>query len=84
MKYQPASDRPGIYTFTYQAADPQGSTSQWTTRHGRGHATRATPPPDANPDSIRLPVGVAGDVAVLANDVDPDGDELTITDVDRA
>ena len=37
--------------------------------------------PDANPDSIRLPVGVAGDVPVLANDVDPDGDELTITAV---
>jgi hypothetical protein len=81
LKYQPTGDRADTYTFTYQSADPQGSTSQKTvvTVEVTDAANSA---PFANPDAIRLPVGVADNLDVMANDVDPDGDDLTITGVD--
>ena len=70
----------GIYTFTYQAADPQGGTSLKTeVKVDVLGADAANDPPTANPDSIRLPVGVPADFDVKANDFDPDGDELTIS-----
>ncbi len=70
----------GRYTFTYQAADPQGGTSPKTqVTVDVLSADAANDPPTANPDSIRLPVGVPADVDVKANDFDSDGDELTIS-----
>jgi len=81
LKYQPSSDKPGIYHFTYQAADPQGGTSL-KTDVTVDVTDGPNEPPTANHDAIRLPVGVADDLDVLANDVDPDGDPLTITKVD--
>ena len=79
LRYQPPSTA-GIYTFTYQAADPQGGTSPKTqvTVEVSG-ADAANGPPVANPDAIRLPVGVPVPLDVKANDTDPDGDELTIS-----
>jgi hypothetical protein len=78
LKYDPP-DTPGIYTFTYQAADPQGGLSQKTlvTVEVLG-ADAPNEPPVAQPDAIRLPVGVEKPLDVKANDVDPDGDDLTI------
>ncbi|MEP7112292.1 MAG: Ig-like domain-containing protein [Ilumatobacteraceae bacterium] len=81
LEYTPPPDRPpGIYKFTYQAADPQGGTSEKTevTVEISGDDT-ANQPPVANSDAIRLSVGVAGTIDVKANDSDPDGDPLTIS-----
>ncbi|MGZ6986806.1 MAG: Ig-like domain-containing protein, partial [Ilumatobacteraceae bacterium] len=78
LRYQPP-DAPGVYTFKYQAADPQGGTSAKTTVTvdvlGDNSPNVA---PTANPDALRLPVGKPTPLDVRANDVDPDGDEMTI------
>jgi Bacterial Ig domain len=78
LKYFPP-DTPSVYTFTYQAADPQGGTSAKTLVTvdvvGDDAPNGA---PDANPDAIRLAVGKTATVDVKANDVDPDGDDLFI------
>ena len=78
LRYQPP-DTPGVYTFTYQAADPQGGTSSKTlvTVDVLGDDA-ANEPPKALPDAIRLPVGKTATLDVKANDTDADGDELTI------
>ncbi len=78
LKYQPPN-KPGVYTFTYQAADPQGGTSQQTVVTVTVSAADAeNNAPVARPDAIRLPVGVVGELDVKANDIDPDGDDLRI------
>ena len=61
LRYQPPPDRAGIFQFTYQAADPQGGTSQRTavTVEVSG-ADAENKPPEALPDAIRLRVGVVG------------------------
>jgi Bacterial Ig domain len=85
LEYTPPQDRPpGIYKFTYQAADPQGGTSEDTevTVEVSGAAT-ANQPPVTSADAIRLSVGVAGTIDAKANDSDPDGDPLTISVGDR-
>ena len=84
LLYTPPQE-PGLYDFTYQAADPQGGLS--TKTKVTVHVTDANAPnlpPIARPDSIRLPVGVVGPLDVLANDTDPDGEDLTLVDVDPA
>jgi large repetitive protein len=79
LKYDPP-DVPGIYTFTYQAVDPQGGTSEKTLVTVTVSGVDAqNSPPEAHPDSIRLRVGVEQSVNVKANDTDPDGDDLTIS-----
>ncbi len=84
LRYEPSSGRPGIYTFTYQAADPQGGTSQETTvTVDVAGANARNEPPQARPDAIRLPVGITRPLDVRVNDVDPDGDELTIDVLSR-
>jgi hypothetical protein len=79
LKYDPPAT-PGIYTFTYQAADPQGGTSQKTlvTVNVSGADARNVAPV-TQPDAIRLPVGKLGMLDVKANDTDADGDDLTIS-----
>lgn len=81
LKYEPP-DAPGVYTFKYQAADPQGGTSEKTlvTVDVLG-ADSPNEPPVANPDAVRLPIGKPTMVDVRANDVDPDGDDLRVTEV---
>ncbi|MEY2400259.1 MAG: large repetitive protein, partial [Ilumatobacteraceae bacterium] len=75
---------PGIYTFSYQAVDPQGGTSQKTpvTVEVSGEGAR-NDHPIAAPDAIRLSVGATAPLDVKANDTDPDGDDLTILDVSQ-
>ncbi len=80
LLYDPPPGRPGIYTFTYQAADPQGGTSAKTVVTVEVTSSDATnDPPVAKNDAIRLPVGSTKPINVKANDSDPDGDDLTIT-----
>ena len=78
LLYHPP-DAPGFYEFTYQAADPQGGLSQKTKVTVEVSGTNVpNEPPVANPDSIRLPVGTVGHLPVLANDTDPDGEDLLL------
>ncbi|MDP9463728.1 MAG: Ig-like domain-containing protein, partial [Actinomycetota bacterium] len=84
LRYEPPPGRSGIFTFTYQAADPQGGTSQKTTVTVDVSGDNApNEEPVANPDAIRLPVGITDTLDVRANDADNDGDELTIEVVSR-
>jgi large repetitive protein len=81
LRYEPpaGNEGVGINTFTYQAADPHGGTSEKATVTveviGKNVLNK---PPETHPDAIRLPVGVTARLDVLANDIDPDNDELTI------
>ena len=79
LKYQPPT-LAGEYIFKYQAADPQGGVSEKTkvTVDVLGD-NLPNQPPIANPDSVRMQVGKPTPVDVRANDVDPDGDDLTIS-----
>ena len=79
LEYTPPTGRAGIYTFTYQAADPEGGISQQTVvTVDVSSAASKNEPPVALSDAVRLPVGVTVPVDVKANDTDPDGDLLTI------
>jgi hypothetical protein len=81
LRYEPP-DTAGVYTFKYQAADPQGGTSEKATvTVDVLSANTPNEAPTTNPDAVRLPIGKPTMVDVRANDVDPDGDELKITDV---
>ena len=79
LQYTPPLDKAGIYTFTYQAADPQGGISQKTdvTVDVSTVGSKNEPPVPVY-DAISLPVGITVPLDVKANDSDPDGDELTI------
>jgi Bacterial Ig domain len=80
LLYTPPADKPGIYRFSYQAADPQGGTSDKTVVIVEvSSADSENTPPIARPDAIRLSVGVLGKLDVKANDIDEDGDDLTIS-----
>ncbi len=81
LKYEPPAT-PGVYDFTYQAADPQGGTSAKTkvTVDVLGDDS-PNQPPTANPDAAIMAVDKPTSVDVRANDTDPDGDDLKITNV---
>ncbi len=80
LRYEPPSGKTGIYTFTYQAADPQGGTSAKTLVTVEVTSLDApNDPPLANPDAIRLRVGSSDKLDVKANDSDSDGDDLFIS-----
>lgn len=79
LRFTPPPGQSGPFTFTYQAADPQGATSANTeVTVDVAPAGAQNEPPVANPDATRLKVGVPRKVNVKANDTDPDGDDLTI------
>jgi hypothetical protein len=80
LRYQPPGAA-GVYTFKYQAADPQGGVSEKTKVTVDVLADNLpNQPPTANPDSVRMQVGKPTPLNVRANDVDPDGDDLFISD----
>ena len=80
LLYDPPPGRVGIYRFNYQAADPQGATSAKTEVTVEvTSADASNDPPVAENDAVRLRVGSSKLVDVKANDSDPDGDDLTIS-----
>jgi len=74
--YTPAVDFFGTDTFTYTAADPTGRTATGTVTVT---VTNLAEAPDARDDAASTDEDTAVTVAALANDVDADGDTLTIT-----
>jgi hypothetical protein len=74
--YTPAVDFFGTDTFTYTAADPTGRTATGTVTVT---VTNLAEAPDARDDAASTDEDTAVTIAALANDVDADGDTLTIT-----
>lgn len=79
LTFQPAPNFFGLTTFTYTIADRSGRT---TTATVRVTVTPVSDPPVAVDDGFFvLEDDLSVPLDVLANDADPDGDPLTITEV---
>lgn len=79
--YTPPAGRYGTDLFRYTVADGAGGTATGTVRVTI--STVATPineAPFARPDVRSVQFGESAEIDVLENDVDPDGDPLTIAD----
>lgn len=86
VSYKPNSGFVGTDNFSYTIADSFGATA---TANVTVNVTAApvlvtNNPPIAMADSIKVVVGQTVIIPVLDNDADPDGDTLTITNVQRA
>ncbi len=73
--YVPPRDFSGSVTVRYEACTKSGRCTRGTIRIT---VREVNDPPDARDDSARTATGVAVVIDVLANDLDPDGDPLTI------
>ena len=76
ITYTPTADFEGDVTFVYSACDASGACDEATVTIHVGDANGV---PVALPDSAEAVPEVPTTIDVLANDVDPDGDPLTIT-----
>jgi hypothetical protein len=77
ISYKPAANFNGVETFTYTLRDSRGGTATGTVTVT---VTAVNDTPNAADDSAQVLTGsVARTVTVLANDLDVDGDTLTIT-----
>ena len=75
LTFTPAPGYSGPATFTYTVDDGHGGTSTATVNVAVDH------PPVATPDTVSTDFGSPVTIPVLANDTDPDGDPLSITQV---
>ncbi|HNT78594.1 MAG TPA: Ig-like domain-containing protein, partial [Anaerolineae bacterium] len=75
VRYTPAAGFTGAESFTYTVSDGLLTDTAWVTVT----VTAGNRAPVAVDDVIGTPTGVAREIAVLANDLDPDGDPLTLT-----
>ena len=80
VTYSPDADYHGSDSFTYTVSDNDGATSNVATVTVT--VTDVQDPPVAVDDSATTDEDTPVDIDVLANDTDPDGDELTISDYD--
>ena len=80
VTYSPDADYHGTDSFTYTVGDNDGATSNVATVTVT--VTDVQDPPVAVDDSATTDEDTPVDIDVLANDTDPDGDELTISDYD--
>ncbi|WP_051259354.1 Ig-like domain-containing protein [Schaalia suimastitidis] len=69
----------GTDTFTYVVEDHLGKQATGTVRVGISPPTDINQNPVALPDEVHVRPGTRVSVAVLTNDVDPDGDRLTLS-----
>ncbi|OZC04071.1 Ig-like domain-containing protein [Rubricoccus marinus] len=76
VRYTPALDFVGTDSFTYTVADGNGGTDTATVTVQVGGTNDA---PVAADDAASTPEDQAVEIAVLANDSDPDGDALTVS-----
>jgi hypothetical protein len=73
VTYTPAVGFTGNATFTYQARDNLGALSAVAATVTVTVTATTNQPPVANPDTATTRVGTAVNIAVLANDTDPEG-----------
>ena len=73
--YTPAADYSGSDTFTYTVSDGNGGTDTGSVEVTVAGVNDA---PVADDDTLTTTVDIAGDVDVLAGDLDADGDELEV------
>lgn len=78
FEYTPGYDAKGTDTFTYVVEDALGKQAVGGIRVGIAPRPPLNQAPVAMPDSVRVRPGTRVSVAVLANDIDPDGDPLTL------
>jgi hypothetical protein len=78
VTYTPDSGFAGSDSFTYDACDPGGLCDQATVSIT---VTAANDAPDADGDSATTTVDTPVTVDVLANDSDPDGDSLSVSNL---
>ncbi|MFA5941428.1 MAG: retention module-containing protein, partial [Sinimarinibacterium sp.] len=78
VTYTPAEGFTGTDSFTYTISDGNGGTDTATVTV---NVTPVNDPPDAVNDAAETGEDAAVTIAVLSNDSDPDGDNLTVTGV---
>ena len=82
FQYSPNLNYNGPDSFSYNVKDGNGGLSNTATVHIT--VTPTPDPPVANDDSATTPEDTPITIDVLSNDLSPDGDTLTITDVSAA
>ncbi len=82
VTYSPDADYHGSDSFTYTVSDNDGATSNVATVTVT--VVGVNDPPVAVDDSATTDEDTPVDINVLANDTDPDGDDLTISDYDTS
>ncbi|MDO4258558.1 MAG: Ig-like domain-containing protein [Actinomycetaceae bacterium] len=78
ITYTPAETAVGTDTFTYIVEDRLGKIATGTVRVGISPRDSLNHDPVAIPDEVRVRPGKKVAVAVTANDLDPDGDTVTL------
>ncbi|WP_347715881.1 Ig-like domain-containing protein [uncultured Actinomyces sp.] len=78
FEYTPGNDVQGTDSFTYVVEDALGKQAIGGIRVGVAPRPSLNQAPVAMPDSVRVRPGTKVSVAVLANDIDPDGDPLPL------
>ncbi|MFV0407093.1 MAG: Ig-like domain-containing protein [Propioniciclava sp.] len=82
IEYTPAAKAVGTDVFTYLVEDRLGRQSTARVRVGIAPPSAVNEPPTAVPDTVLVRPGRTLLLAVLANDLDADGDALTVTTVE--
>ncbi|WP_084127358.1 Ig-like domain-containing protein [Demequina sp. NBRC 110054] len=80
LTYEAYPDSLGLDTFTYTVRDSFGATGTATVRVGIAEPLATNLPPVAVADDVELRPGTQMAVAVLANDSDPEGQELALVE----
>lgn len=78
IEYTASADAAGDDTFTYRVVDAMGAVAVGQVTVGVAPANEVNHPPAAIPDRLWVRPDRALTAAVLLNDTDPDGDELTL------
>lgn len=78
LVYRAADDSAGTDTFTYLVTDRLGATAVGTVSIGIARSLEVNHPPVALDDSVEVRPGRTFTTNVLANDADPDGDQVAL------
>ncbi|WP_255365230.1 Ig-like domain-containing protein, partial [Cellulosimicrobium sp. I38E] len=76
LLYTASKNASGLDVFTYTVLDARGATATGTVRVGIARPGETNQPPVAVDDEITVRPGRTVSVAALANDTDPDGDQV--------
>ncbi|WP_158068943.1 Ig-like domain-containing protein [Cellulosimicrobium sp. CUA-896] len=76
VEYAASENATGLDTFTYSVLDARGATATGTVRVGISRPGETNQPPVAVDDEVTVRPGRTVAIAALANDTDPDGDQV--------